>query len=72
MSGDLGKMLITLGILLIVVGLILHFGKGLFDLGHLPGDFKWTSASGNTSFYFPLASCIVVSIILSVLAHFIR
>lgn len=72
MSGDLGKMLITLGILLVVVGLILHFGKGVLDLGHLPGDFKWTSDSGNTSFYFPLASCIVVSVILSVLAHFIR
>lgn len=66
---DIGKTLIYLGIGLVVVGLLLHFGGKVVDLGHLPGDFKWTSESGNTTFYFPLVSCIIVSVVLSILAN---
>jgi hypothetical protein len=69
MFDDLGKSLIYIGIFLVVVGLIVHFGKGFINLGHLPGDFKWTSESGNTTFYFPLVSCIIVSVVLSLLAR---
>ncbi|MCH4157990.1 MAG: DUF2905 domain-containing protein [Acidaminococcaceae bacterium] len=70
MFEDMGKTLILIGIVLVVLGLIMHFGRGLLDLGHLPGDFKWTSESGHTTFYFPLASCIVVSVVLSLLMRF--
>jgi hypothetical protein len=69
MFDDLGKTLIYIGIFLVVVGLIVQFGKGFINLGHLPGDFKWTSESGNTTFYFPLVSCIIVSVVLSLLAR---
>jgi len=66
---DIGKTLIYLGLGLVILGLIIHFGGKFVDLGHLPGDFKWTSESGNTTFYFPLVSCIIVSVVLSILAN---
>ena len=67
MLDGLGKTLIYLGIVLVVVGLVIHVGGRFFDLGHLPGDFKWSS--GNTTFYFPAASCIIISIVLSIILN---
>lgn len=64
---DIGKTLVYIGIVLVVVGLILHFGGKFLPLGRLPGDFKWES--GGNSVYFPMGTCIVLSIVLSVLAN---
>ena len=58
----------SIGILLVVVGLLMEFGGKFLPLGHLPGDIHITSEHG--SFYFPIVTCVVISIILSVLLNF--
>jgi Protein of unknown function (DUF2905) len=58
--GDAGRLLLVLGVLLVAVGGALM----LFGRFHLPGDF--TLRSGNTTVYIPLATCIVVSILATV------
>ncbi len=67
LQNDLGKTLIYIGLIIVVIGLILHFGGKLIQFGKLPGDFKWES--GNFGFYFPLASSIIISIILTILVN---
>ena len=66
---DLGRILIFLGFFVVVVGLFfLLIGKTNLLLGRLPGDILYRGK--NTTFYFPLATSIVLSVILSV-AHYI-
>ena len=61
---DLGRILIYLGLLIAAIGTaILLLGKTGLPLGRLPGDFSWRGK--NTSFYFPLGTCILLSIVLS-------
>lgn len=67
MVDHVGKILIILGIVLVVVGIILCVGGRYIDFGKLPGDLKWSS--GNTTVYFPIATCIILSIILSIIAN---
>lgn len=65
---DLGKALIGTGVFVVLIGaLLLGAAKLNLPLGRLPGDFTWRSKSGNGSIYFPLATCVLVSILLSVL-----
>lgn len=64
---DIGRLLITLGIALIVLGGVVMLLSRFTSLGHLPGDIFIKSEHG--SFYFPVISCIVVSIILSVILN---
>jgi hypothetical protein len=67
----LGKMVLIVGLLLVALGLLLSFGNKLpFRLGRLPGDII-IKRDGFT-FYFPLATSIVVSIILTLLFTFLR
>jgi hypothetical protein len=67
----LGRALITLGIALIVLGLLVTFaGRLPFRLGRLPGDIYIQGKHSN--FYFPLATCLVVSVLLSVLLWLFR
>ena len=61
---EMGKLLLVLGGTLIVVGLLLLFGSRLpFRLGRLPGDIVYQGR--NTTFYFPLVTCIVISVFVS-------
>ena len=61
---SLGKLLIFAGGLLIILGLIVVLaGRMNFPLGRLPGDISYRGK--NTAFYFPIATCIVLSILLS-------
>jgi ribose/xylose/arabinose/galactoside ABC-type transport system permease subunit len=63
---DLGRMLIFLGLLLLVVGVvILALNRLDLPLGRLPGDFTWRGRGW--SFSFPLATSILISVLLSVL-----
>ncbi len=63
---DLGRILISLGLLLVVVGLIfLFFGRINLPLGRLPGDFSWRGRGWRVS--FPLASSLLVSVVLSLI-----
>ena len=61
----MGRMLIGLGLLLVVTGLVVEFGAQFFPLGLLPGDNHITGKHG--SFYFPVVTCIVVSVVLTLL-----
>jgi hypothetical protein len=66
----LGKILIISGGLIVIAGIIiLLFGKIPF-LGKLPGDFYFKGK--NWSFYFPLATSILISIVLSLILYLIR
>jgi hypothetical protein len=63
---DLGRVLITIGAVVIGIGLLLVLaGRLNLPIGRLPGDISWRSKSGNTSFYFPIVTCIVLSVLLS-------
>jgi len=66
----LGKTLLVIGGILMLAGLlILFFGKIPFA-GKLPGDFSFKGK--NWSFYFPLASSILLSILLSLILYLIQ
>jgi Protein of unknown function (DUF2905) len=67
---ELGKTLIYLGLLLVAVGLVLSLAGKLPWLGHLPGDISIERE--RFSFYFPLATCIVISVVLSLVLYFFR
>jgi hypothetical protein len=65
---EFGKALIVLGILLVAVGFVLTFlGRTPLPLGRLPGDIVYRGK--NTTFYFPLATSILLSVILSLLFY---
>jgi hypothetical protein len=67
---DLGKMLCVLGIVLAVVGAILWKTGGLLGLGKLPGDIF--IQKGNTTFSFPIVTCIIISVVLTLLSWLFR
>lgn len=61
---SLGRTLIVVGLLIALIGVaVLFAGRLPFRLGRLPGDFVWRGRS--TTFYFPLATSIVASVVLS-------
>jgi Protein of unknown function (DUF2905) len=63
---ETGKILIAVGIVLAGVGALLAFGGKLpFRLGRLPGDIVYQGRNG--SFYFPAVTCILLSVVLSLL-----
>lgn len=65
---DIGKSLIFIGIMIIIVGIVLLFNDRLpFNLGKLPGDISYKKE--NFSFYFPIATSILISIVLSLLFY---
>jgi hypothetical protein len=65
-----GKMLILAGALLIVLGLLLTLGSRLnLPLGRLPGDIVYRGK--NTVFYFPLATSILLSLVLTLILYFV-
>ena len=63
----MGKLLVILGLVLAGVGLLMMAG---FPLGRLPGDL--TVRRGAFTFYFPLASSILVSVVLTLLFYLLR
>ncbi len=67
---DLGKLLLFFGLILIVGGLVLMlFGRMNIPLGRLPGDIVYRGK--HTTFYFPLATSILLSVVLSVVLYVI-
>jgi len=61
----MGRSLIVLGLLIAGVGLLIQLG---LPIGRLPGDF--TIRRGNFTFYFPLATSIIASIVLTLILMF--
>jgi hypothetical protein len=70
--GDLGRMLVFLGALLLVCGLVLIIlaGKANLPMGRLPGDIVYRGK--NTTFYFPLMTSILLSVILSLVLYVVN
>lgn len=64
----LGKSLIIIGIVIVVIGLFVAYGPKVPLLGKLPGDIH--IKRDNFEFYFPLATSIIISVILSVILYF--
>jgi hypothetical protein len=68
---DLGRTLIIAGVVLIVAGLVVTFGGRLpIRLGHLPGDIQYRGRNG--SFYFPIVTCLLVSVVMSLVMWLIN
>jgi len=68
---QLGRTLLLLGAVIIVVGALLYFGGRLpFRLGRLPGDI--VHRGQNSRFYFPLVSCLVISVLISLIVWIIN
>lgn len=67
---ELGKLVMILGIALVVIGgVVMLLGRTGLPLGRLPGDILYRGK--NASFYFPLASSILISIVLSIILFLI-
>jgi multisubunit Na+/H+ antiporter MnhG subunit len=62
-------MIIVLGIAIVIFGVILYFG-GKLGIGRLPGDIY--VKKGNFTFYFPVVTCIIASIIMTIIFSLIR
>ena len=67
---DLGKMLLLFGVVLAAIGLLLVLlGRTGLPVGRLPGDIVYRGK--HTTFYFPLATSILLSIVLSLVLYFV-
>lgn len=64
----IGRLLVGAGVALIVVGLLVMWGRTL-RLGSLPGDFTWTGKGWQIS--IPIATCILLSVILTIVLNLI-
>ena len=63
---EVGRLLVVLGIALLVIGgIVMLLGRTGLPLGRLPGDIVYRGK--NTAFYFPLATSIVLSVLLSII-----
>ena len=67
---DVGKFLMIIGAVVLVLGFILWSGLAPKWLGHLPGDIRIERDRGG--FYFPIVTCIIISIVLSLLFSIFR
>jgi hypothetical protein len=62
---DVGKLIVIVGVITTVVGLVIWSGFAPKWLGRLPGDIR--IERGHSAFYFPIVTCIILSIVLSLL-----
>ena len=67
----LGRILIVSGVVLVLLGVLVSLsGRLPFRLGHLPGDIYIQGK--NSSFYFPLATCLLLSVVFSLVLWIFR
>jgi hypothetical protein len=67
----MGRMLITIGLVLVVAGVLFTFADRLpIKLGRLPGDIHIQGK--NSTFYFPITTCILLSLLLSFVLWILR
>lgn len=59
------KLLITIGVILIIIGILWQVGGRILPLGKLPGDILIKKE--NTTFYFPIVTSIVLSVVISLI-----
>ncbi|MBW2037858.1 MAG: DUF2905 domain-containing protein [Deltaproteobacteria bacterium] len=68
--GGLGKILILFGVILVGIGLLLMLGEKIPWIGKLPGDIY--IRRNKFSFYFPIMTCIIISILLTLFFSLFR
>ncbi|HUS36784.1 MAG TPA: DUF2905 domain-containing protein [Verrucomicrobiae bacterium] len=67
---EIGKLLVVVGLGIVLIGALLWSGVGKGWLGQLPGDINYSK--DNFSFHFPIVTCIVLSILLTLLLRVFR
>ena len=67
---EMGKVLVVIGLMLVAVGAILWSGVGKGWFGRLPGDIHVERA--NFSFHFPIVTCLILSLMLTVILRLFR
>ena len=67
---DIGKMLVLAGLVMAAVGALIWLGPKLPWVGRLPGDISIERP--NFRFYFPLTTCIIISLLLTLAAWLFR
>jgi hypothetical protein len=67
---DLGRMLVVAGLAIAVLGVVLLLGAKVPWLGRLPGDIN--VERDDWSFHFPIVTCLVVSVVLSLIVNLLR
>jgi hypothetical protein len=67
---EMGRVLVALGVALVVIGgIVMLLGRAGLPLGRLPGDVLYRGK--NSTFYFPLATSILISVVLSIVLFLI-
>ena len=66
----MGIALISFGLIILIVGLLVYFSDRLPAIGKLPGDI--VIKRKNFTFYFPLATSIILSVVISLIIYLIR
>lgn len=67
---EVGKLLVLAGVALVVIGALLWSGVGRDWLGQMPGDIN--VSKGNFSFHFPIVTCIILSLLLTIIMRLFR
>ena len=67
---EMGRTILVLGAFLVVIGLVLMLGGRIPGFGRLPGDI--VVRRGNFTFYFPLVTCLLLSLLLTALFALLR
>lgn len=67
---ELGKFLVFGGVLMVIAGVLLWAGFGRTWLGRLPGDIHYSR--GNVHFYFPIATCLILSAVLTLIMWLLK
>lgn len=64
---EMSRFLIIAGVVLVLLGVLLRLG---LPIGRLPGDI--VVRRGGTTFYFPIVTCLVISLVVSLIGMFLR
>jgi Protein of unknown function (DUF2905). len=67
---ELGKLLVILGVIIVLIGFALWTGIGVGWFGRLPGNIR--IERGHSTFYFPIVTCLIISIVLSLILSLFR
>jgi hypothetical protein len=67
---EMGKLLVVFGVVIALIGVMMWAGIGRGWIGRLPGDINYSR--DNFSFHFPLVTCLLFSIILTVVMWLLR
>jgi uncharacterized membrane protein YidH (DUF202 family) len=67
---EIGKFLVIVGVIIAAAGALLWSGVGKGWLGRLPGDLHYTR--GNFTFYFPIVTCVLLSLALTIILWLFR